>query len=419
MTTIRVRNLSKAYRRYAKPWHFAWEMLTGRPTGDDVWALRDVSFDVPRGQVVGVIGRNGAGKSTLLKILAGTLGATGGTVEVAGTVSAILELGTGFHPERTGRENILMGGLCLGMTRAEVAARTDEIIAFSELAAVIDRPFKTYSSGMQARLTFATAASVRPDVFIVDEALATGDLLFQEKCLRKMRAICDSGATVLLVTHSLAHVYELCDACLLIGEGRVLAAGDPRTVGEAYERLLWHERRAQKMSEGPDPGAEAELVRLEVTTPDGRPAPVLFIDRPYRVAARVRFHVDVARPTIGFRVQTSSGTSVIGDTTLGHGLAVPGERGTEVVVTYDFTCRLAGGSYLLGGGVAEILPGGDRRSLHFVRGAAAFTVEGRPLNALVDPDCVVRVEAVLPPPRFGEGGWGGEVPAAASEDLSP
>ncbi|HVK09919.1 MAG TPA: ABC transporter ATP-binding protein, partial [Gemmataceae bacterium] len=341
MTAVRVRNVSKSYRRYTRPWHFAWEALTGRPRGDDVWALRDVSFDVPHGQVVGVIGRNGAGKSTLLKILAGTLSPTAGTVEVEGTISAILELGTGFHPERTGRENILMGGLCLGMTRAEIAARTDEIVEFSELAHVIDRPFKTYSSGMQARLTFATAASVRPDVFIVDEALATGDLLFQQKCLGRMRAICDSGATVLLVTHSLAHVYEMCDACLLIGDGRVLAAGDPRTVGEAYERLLWHDRAAQWGADSSEPGSEARIVGLVFTTPDGRPAPVLFPGEPYRVAVRVRFLADVPRASVAFRVQNAAGTNVIGDTTGGHGMTVPGREGTEVAVTFDFTCRLA------------------------------------------------------------------------------
>lgn len=391
---IRVRNLTKVYRLYDRPWHLAWELVTGRKKHQEFHALRDVSFDVPRGQVVGVVGRNGAGKSTLLKILAGTLDRTAGDVEVAGKISAILELGTGFHPDRTGRENILMGGLCLGMTRAEIAERTDEIIEFSELRHVIDRPFKTYSSGMQARLTFSTAVSVRPDIFIVDEALATGDLLFQEKCLRKMRSISESGATVLLVTHSLYHIYEMCDACLLIGEGRVLDSGDPRRVGEAYERVLWRDRQEQLARERPDdhlPAGAAEVVHVEVATPDGRPTAVLFLGRPYRVTTRVRFHADVPQASVGFRVQTVSGTGIMGDTSAGHGIVVTGRAGTEVAVAFDLTCRLTGGSYLLGGGVSEVQPGGGLRNLHFVRGAATFTVEGRPLNGFVDPDCRVQV----------------------------
>jgi lipopolysaccharide transport system ATP-binding protein len=393
---IRVRNLSKVYRVYDRPLHLAWELLTGRPKHKEVWALRDVSLDVPKGQVVGVIGRNGAGKSTLLKILAGTLDPTAGEVEVRGKISAILELGTGFHPERTGRDNIFMGGLCLGMSKQEVAARADEIIDFSELRHVIDRPFKTYSSGMQARLTFATAVSVRPDIFIVDEALATGDMLFQEKCLRKMRSICESGATVLLVTHSVYHVYEMCDHCVLIGEGRVLEAGEPRKVGEAYERALWRDRQAQVARERPadhPPVGAAEVVGVELTTADGQPTALMVIDRPYRVVVRVRFHADVPRASVGFKVQTPAGTGVIGDTTIAHGIEIYGRQGTEAVARYEFTCRLAGGAYLLGGGVSEVLTGRQLHNLHFVRGAAAFTVEGRPLNALVDPGCVVRVEA--------------------------
>jgi ABC-type polysaccharide/polyol phosphate transport system ATPase subunit len=394
---IRVRHLSKVYRLYDRPWHLGWELVTGRSKHREFAALKDISFDVARGQVVGVVGRNGAGKSTLLKILAGTLDRTAGDVEVNGKISAILELGTGFHPDRTGRENILMGGLCLGMSRAEIAERTDEIIDFSELRHVIDRPFKTYSSGMQARLTFSTAVSVRPDIFIVDEALATGDLLFQEKCLRKMRSICESGATVLLVTHSLYHVYEMCDACLLIGEGRILDSGEPRKVGEAYERVLWRDRQEQLARERPDnhvPAGAAEVVGVEVTTPDGRPTAVLLIDRPYRVVVRVRFHDDVPRASVGFRVQTVSGTGVIGDTSVAHGIDISGRRGTEIVVRYEFTCRLAGGSYLLGGGVSEVLSGGHLRNLHFVRGMIAFSVEGRLLNALVDPACKVTVETL-------------------------
>lgn len=232
---IQVCHVSKTYKLYAKPIDLLVEAATGRQRHAEHWALRDISFEIPRGEVVGVIGSNGAGKSTLLKIIAGTLQPSSGTVHVNGKISAILELGTGFHDDYSGRENIILGGMCAGMERAEIIAKIPSIIAFSELASVIDQPFKTYSSGMKARLTFATSMSVDPEVFIIDEALAAGDSYFVAKCMKRIRDICSSGATVLLVSHGTGLVAQLCKTAIWLDDGTVRQIGPALETTRGYD----------------------------------------------------------------------------------------------------------------------------------------------------------------------------------------
>lgn len=217
-------------RRLATPGRRA-----ARPAGpEEFWALRDVSFDVGQGDVVGIVGRNGAGKSTLLKVLSRITEPTEGRVRIRGRIASLLEVGTGFHPELTGRENIYLNGAILGMSRSEVRTKFDEIVSFAEVARFLETPVKRYSSGMYVRLAFAVAAHLEPEILIVDEVLAVGDQEFQAKCLGKMRDVRNSGRTVLFVSHNLAAVRALCNRAVLLESGRVAEVGPTGSVLDAY-----------------------------------------------------------------------------------------------------------------------------------------------------------------------------------------
>lgn len=232
---LRVSGLGKEYRLYDSPRQRLKALLTGRAAHRSHWALRDVSFALQRGQCIGVIGDNGAGKSSLLKLLAGTLQPTTGSIERAGRITAILELGAGFHPDFSGRENLYFGGSMMGFTAERMAQLEPEIVAFAGLGEALERPVKTYSSGMVVRLAFALVTAEQPDVLIIDEALAVGDQRFQKKCVERITAFRNNGCTILFCSHSPYHVRTLCDLALWMDAGRVRDFGETERVLGAYE----------------------------------------------------------------------------------------------------------------------------------------------------------------------------------------
>lgn len=362
---IAVERLSKTFKVYQGSRDMLLEFLLRRPRHAEFAALSDVSFEVARGEIVGILGRNGAGKSTLLKVLAGTLEATSGSSTVRGRVSAILELGTGFHPDYSGRENALLGAICLGMPRREARERLDSIIAFAELGEFIDRPFRTYSSGMQARLTFATAVASVPEVLIVDEALAVGDARFQRKCFahfERMRAL---GTTILLVSHDMNTVMQLCDRAIWLERGKVVAAGPAKDVSERYLRAMLSPAHAGSdgaalvAREGADAEQEirygsgaATIESVELVADGGVPATAsataLEARRRYTLRATVRAAQHVPDLNVGFTIRTVRGVEVFAINSRSSRVAAaklgPGERAVAEVA---FVNHLAPGDYFL------------------------------------------------------------------------
>jgi lipopolysaccharide transport system ATP-binding protein len=264
------------------------------PSREEFWALRNISFEIKQGEVVGIIGRNGAGKSTLLKILSRITEPTTGRVSISGRVASLLEVGTGFHPELTGRENIFLNGAILGMTRSEIRRKFDEIVAFAEVEKFLDTPVKRYSSGMYVRLAFAVAAHLEPEILVVDEVLAVGDASFQKKCLNKMETVGKSGRSVLFVSHSMPTVTRLCSRLILLREGQVARQGSPHEVVRAYlssDTETPAVRRWEQRSRAPGNDV-ARLRSIRALTREGRSSETFDI----RQAIAVEIEFDVLRP---------------------------------------------------------------------------------------------------------------------------
>lgn len=278
----------------------------------DLWALREVSFDVPEGQVLGIVGRNGSGKSTLLKVLSRITEPTEGRAVIDGRVGSLLEVGTGFHPELTGRENIFLNGAILGMTRAEIMRKFGEIIAFSEIEKFLDTPVKRYSSGMYVRLAFAVAAHFEPEILVVDEVLSVGDASFQAKCLGKMERVAGEGRTVLFVSHNMPAVRSLCSHAIQLEGGRVVNTGTAGAVVDDYLKVQASTAAAITWPHGEGPGDdEVRLAGMSVLNRDGLPAELIPNSSPFFV----RLEVDIARVSsalcIGFDLASADGAVVL------------------------------------------------------------------------------------------------------------
>lgn len=293
----------------------------GGNVSEEFWALRDVSFDIRPGEVVGVIGRNGAGKSTLLKILSRITNPTRGEVELNGRVGSLLEVGTGFHPELTGRENIFMNGAILGMSRREISRNFDAIVDFSEIERFLDTPVKRYSSGMYVRLAFAVAAHLQPEILIVDEVLAVGDAAFQQKCLGRMRDISQSGRTILFVSHNMAAVENLCGRAILLVNGEVAHDGPSSDTIRQYYRQLDASLSGDSLaSRRRKPPLRPVITGVEFFDDEGRPVHSVAAGAPFTVRIRYAHDRALRDAYFGIYIETPEGTRIVWlQTRLQHG----------------------------------------------------------------------------------------------------
>ncbi len=377
---ITVNNISKVYRLYEKPiYRFKEAMsITKKSYHSDHFALDGITFDVKKGECVGIIGTNGSGKSTLLKILTGVLNPTGGTFNVDGKISALLELGAGFNMEYTGIENIYLNGTMMGFTDKEMDRKLDAIVSFAELGEFINQPVKTYSSGMFARLAFAVAINVEPDILIVDEALSVGDIFFQAKCYQKFNEFKEKGKTILFVSHDMSSVLKYCDRCLLIHKGHQISLGKTSKVVDIYKKILvnqYDEADEEKNEEAKENSMElkqeadgklwkdkmlinpniidygdkeAEIIDFAVVNNYGEVSNSIYKGDEFAIRMKIRFNQDITRPIFAFTIKDIKGTEITGtNTMLEDANMEKGKKGQVVAVQFRQKMDLQGGQYLL------------------------------------------------------------------------
>lgn len=373
-TAIKVQDICKVYKLYESPKMRVKEALS--PSKKEYHkkfeALKGVSFEVKKGEMLGIIGKNGAGKSTLLKIITGVLTPSSGDIEINGKISALLELGAGFNPEYTGLENIYLNGTMIGYTREEMDQKVDSIIEFADIGDFIHQPVKTYSSGMFARLAFAVSINVDPDILIVDEALSVGDVFFQTKCYKKLEDLKKAGKTILFVTHDLGSVIRYCDRALIISEGRNIAEGKPDAIVDIFKKILvgqYNPEQSDELGVSGESGAEkpvwknhmllnpngesygdmrAEIVDFGIFDEKDKITNTLYKLQNFKVRMKVRFHETINNPIFAVSIRDMKGNELCGTNTMVERVETGKvEKDTVCEITFEQKMMLQNGQYLL------------------------------------------------------------------------
>lgn len=355
MTVLRVQNVGKAFRTYRSEWHrFArWFGLPVRPA-EEAWVLRHVSFDIRPGEAIGIVGQNGAGKSTLLKIITGTLHPTEGQVQVNGRIAAILELGMGFNPELTGRQNVRHAAGLMGFSPEQIEAAMPDIEAFAEIGEYFDEPMRTYSSGMQMRVAFAVATAWRPDILIVDEALSVGDAYFQHKSFGRIREFREQGTTLLIVSHDRNAIQALCHRAILLERGTVIKDGNPEEVFDFYNALIAEKENSTVAVKKLDNGkaqttsgtGEARVEEIVLYNSKGEVAEYVGVGEPVELHVKVKVHRPIETLVLGYGIKDRLGQVMYGTNTWHTGQVIYKPRpGDEYLFVIAFPANFGVGSY--------------------------------------------------------------------------
>ncbi|MEN6509918.1 MAG: ABC transporter ATP-binding protein [Smithella sp.] len=356
MTMLRVHNLGKAYKQYFSHWArlAEWCLPSSRPRYHVHWVLQNVNCEIRLGEAIGIVGMNGAGKSTLLKIIAGTTQPTTGIIEMNGRVAALLELGMGFHPDFTGRQNVIMAGQLFGFLVDEIQELLPVIEAFAEIGDYIDQPVRTYSSGMLMRLAFAVATAQRPDLLIVDEALSVGDSYFQHKSFRKIRSFREEGTTLLLVSHDRSAIQSICDRVIVLHEGKVVKEGPAEEAMDFYHALLAardvnlirQERNVYGKVQTVSGGGEITVSEVRLLTGDGKPVEAVETGTNVRLEITARVNKSVEEAVMGFMIKDRFGQTVYGINSYRLGETIEHlSVGEQLVFCFEFVMNLGKGNY--------------------------------------------------------------------------